>query len=60
MQGRSEKQRGSECASALLELSCHQPSDEIEVVDEVASSIEYSTGKDCLTESTLDYITGLA
>ena len=47
MQERSEKQRGSEYARALLELSCHQPSDEIEVVDEDASNIKYSTGKDC-------------
>lgn len=39
-QGRSEKRRRSECASALLELSCHQPSDEIEDVDEDASLIE--------------------
>ena len=58
-QGRSEKQRRSECACALLDLSCHQPSDEIEDGDEDASLIEDSTVKDCQTDITGDYITGL-
>ena len=60
-QGRSEKRRRSECASALLDLPCHQPSDEIGDVDEDASLIEDSTVKDCLcpTDITGDYITGL-
>ena len=58
-QGRSEKRRRSECASALLDLSCHQPSDEIEDVDEDASLIEDSTVKDCQTDITGDYMTGL-
>ena len=58
-QGRSEKRRRSECASALLDLSCHQPSDEIEDVDEDLSLIEDSTVKDCQTDITGDYITGL-
>ncbi|XP_022791500.1 uncharacterized protein LOC111330813 [Stylophora pistillata] len=31
-QGRIEKRRRSECASALLELSCHQPSDGTEML----------------------------
>ena len=49
-QGRSEKRRRSECASALLDLSRHQPSDEIGDVDEDASLIEDSTVKDCLSD----------
>ena len=58
-QGRSEKRRRSECASALLDLSCHQSSDEIGNVDEDASLFEDSTVKGCQTDITGDYITGL-
>ena len=36
-----------------------QPSDEIEDVDEDSSLIEHSTVKDCQTDITGDYITGL-
>ena len=50
-QGRIEKRR-SECACALLELSCHQPSDDIEDGDEDVSSIEDATVKECQTEIT--------
>ena len=56
-QGRIEKRRRSECLSALLELSCHQPSDDIG--DEDVSSIEDATVKGCQTEITFDYISGL-
>ena len=58
LQGLSEKRR-SECASFLLELTCHQPSDENEEVDEDAANIEDSTVKECQTKITLDYISGL-
>ena len=56
-QGRSEKRRRSECASALLDLSCHQPSDEIE--DEDESLIEDSKVKDCQMDITGNYKTVL-
>ena len=59
LQGLSEKWRRSECASFLLELTCHQPSDENEEVDEDAANIEDSTVKECQTKITLDYISGL-
>lgn len=55
----SEKRRRSQCASALLELTCHQPSDENEEVDEDAGNIEDSTVKECQTGITVDYISGL-
>ena len=58
LQGLNEMRR-SECASALLELTCHPPSDENEEVDEEAANIEDSTVKECETEITLDYIRGL-
>ena len=56
-QERSEKRRRSECASALLELS-HQSTDDM-LVKADASSIVEERVKDCQTEITNDYITGL-
>ena len=53
LQGLSEKRRRSECASSLLELTCHQPS------NENAANIEDSTIKECQTKITLDYMSGL-
>lgn len=54
-----EKRRRSECASALLELTCHQPSDENEEADEDSANNEDSTVKECQTDITVDYISGL-
>ena len=55
-QERSEKQRWSECASALLELS-HQSMDDM-FIKAVSPSVEENRVKDCQTEITNDYITG--
>ena len=59
LQGLSEKRRRSECTSALLELTCHQPSDENEEADEDSANIEDSTVKEFQTDITVDYISGL-
>lgn len=59
LQGFSEKRRRSKCTSALLELTCHQPSDENEEADEDSANIEDSTVKEFQTDITVDYISGL-
>ena len=57
-QERSEKQRRSECASALLELS-HQSTEDMLVEADASPSVEENRVKDCHTEIKNDYITGL-